>query len=145
MTTGYEAVRARLQIGLNIVSLRFSARQKGIDMHTFKGTVKRQVVAATGVGHTSGANTAAEEQPRCHMALSDAYAHYPAWHTARVCRDPSDISVAYYFNALLHLATEGAVRLSNTSEGDLDIECLAAAVEGPANPDFRAFGQRPAQ
>lgn len=61
------------------------------------------------------------EQDSGTISLRTLMDEYPAHHSEKVSKNSDDVSKAYQFVALLHLANEDGLDLNNNDDGDIII------------------------
>ena len=94
------------QVGLKQIKIKFAQQPKNVNIMQLKNVLREEMAE-----QNSGA-----------ISLRTLMDEYPAHHSEKVSKSSDDVSKAYQFVALLHLANEDGLDLNNDSNGDIIIQ-----------------------
>lgn len=127
-------------LNINVYRTKYEILAKRVDMHSLKLEVEKEVSEASqakaAIAEHSTPNRAGLSDSTIHgqrssgtllgalrrdpnIYVSDIVRDYPRYFTTQTAKRPSDITPAYIFSALLHMAGESSLALANTPDGDI--------------------------
>ena len=95
-----------VQVGLKQIKIKFAQQPKNVNIMQPKNVLREEMA----------------EQNTGPISLRALMDEYPAHHSDKVSKNSDDVSKAYQFVALLHLANEDGLDLNNNDDGDILIQ-----------------------